>query len=119
MGYSRKNPHPPPPNGWQGFLTPPLHPDFLDHCDPPSHPDFQGQRPPLPPGFPLFFTSPKFILQAIENKTHVAFGCFRRYSFIIFNKSFTITKIVQKKLNRETQTSIQAITKLQLCNLIF
>ena len=38
LGYSRKNPHPPPPpDGWQGFFDPPLpsHPDFLDHCDPP------------------------------------------------------------------------------------
>ena len=43
--------------------------------EPTSHPDFQGQRPPVPPGFPLFFTSPKFILKAIENKPHVAFGC--------------------------------------------
>ena len=99
LGYFRKNQTPPPPpprRRMARFFDPPSHPDFLDHCDPPSHPDLQGQSdPPGPPGFPLFFTSPKFILQAIENKTHVAFGCFRRYSLIIFNKSFTVTKIVQ------------------------
>ena len=74
---------------WQNGLfqkksTPPPPRRMVRFFDPPSHPDFQGQRtppPPLPPGFPLFFTSPKFILQAIENKTHVAFGCFIRYSF--------------------------------------
>ena len=84
-----------PPRRMARFSDPPAHLDFLDHCDPLSYPDFPGQRPPLLPGFPLFFKNPKFILQAIEKKTHVAFSCFRRYSFIIFNKSFTITKIVQ------------------------
>ena len=42
--------------------------------------------------------SEQFSLMAKNKKsreTHVAFGCFRRYSFIIFNNSFTITKIVQ------------------------
>ena len=51
LGYSRKNPHPPPTDGMI-FLTPPP-PGFPGPLDTPSRPDFQVQRPPLPPGLPL------------------------------------------------------------------
>ena len=53
MGYSRKNPNPPPTDG-KVFWPPPSHPDFLDHCEPPSHPDFQGKKPPSRPDFHYF-----------------------------------------------------------------
>ena len=67
MGYSRKNPPPPPPRRMAKFFDPPPTRISWISWTPPAPTWISKAKDPLSPGFPLFFTSPKFILQAIEN----------------------------------------------------